>query len=223
MVKPITIAEVHCPSNCSSSEKGAFFKEDAQYFSCTRCKLKIWRKFMGYQLTPLDLSEMFQFKFTSRECTLISRQDAQDKSFKSALMLDENFKVKLVSKIRNKEQTEELCPSCGAILTLNTNQNGTRWYGCSNYPACKFTKKTDPVVQPTMSENQPILDPFRGAKPMEPAQSMLSPDEIPEIKEEPESPALIIPEKDYIPPETESDKFKNIPMFVKQMLHLELN
>lgn len=31
-----------------------------------------------------------------------------------------------------------ICPKCNGILTLKNGQNG-KFYGCSNYPACKFT------------------------------------------------------------------------------------
>ncbi len=33
------------------------------------------------------------------------------------------------------------CPNCGAPLVLRTNKtNGNQFFGCSRYPACKFTK-----------------------------------------------------------------------------------
>lgn len=34
-----------------------------------------------------------------------------------------------------------ICPRCGGNLVLRTSKNGEQFYGCSNYPRCKFTKK----------------------------------------------------------------------------------
>lgn len=42
---------------------------------------------------------------------------------------------KMESKINNN-----ICPRCGAKLVLRHGKNGV-FYGCSNYPRCKFTKK----------------------------------------------------------------------------------
>lgn len=35
-----------------------------------------------------------------------------------------------------------ICPRCGGKLVLRNGKNG-RFYGCSNYPNCKFTKNTE--------------------------------------------------------------------------------
>lgn len=39
-----------------------------------------------------------------------------------------------------KELSKNICPRCGGKLVLRTGNNGS-FYGCSNYPKCKFTKK----------------------------------------------------------------------------------
>lgn len=46
-----------------------------------------------------------------------------------------------VQNIRNtqKELQQNICPRCGGTLNLRNGVNG-RFYGCSNYPGCKFTK-----------------------------------------------------------------------------------
>lgn len=48
-----------------------------------------------------------------------------------------------VKNIRNtqKELDQNICPRCGGTLILKKGVNGS-FYGCSNYPKCKFTKKT---------------------------------------------------------------------------------
>ena len=35
---------------------------------------------------------------------------------------------------------ENICPHCNIPLILRTSRNGKQFYGCSNYPNCKFTK-----------------------------------------------------------------------------------
>ena len=39
-----------------------------------------------------------------------------------------------------KELNQNICPRCGGALILRKGTNGN-FYGCSNYPKCKFTKK----------------------------------------------------------------------------------
>ncbi len=39
-----------------------------------------------------------------------------------------------------REIKENICPRCGGKLILRTGYSG-KFYGCSNYPKCKFTKK----------------------------------------------------------------------------------
>ena len=41
-----------------------------------------------------------------------------------------------------------VCPKCGAQMVLRTGQSGARkgqkFWGCSNYPACRYTKNVEP-------------------------------------------------------------------------------
>lgn len=40
--------------------------------------------------------------------------------------------------------TTEKCPDCGKFLALRTNKKkGTQFYGCSNYPKCKYTRNVE--------------------------------------------------------------------------------
>jgi restriction system protein len=49
-----------------------------------------------------------------------------------------------VSTVNLTANSPEWCPVCGAVLTLRTARKGknpgTKFWGCSKYPACKFTK-----------------------------------------------------------------------------------
>jgi len=37
-------------------------------------------------------------------------------------------------------EDDQSCPECGAELKLRQGKNGS-FYGCTNYPSCRFTKK----------------------------------------------------------------------------------
>ena len=48
---------------------------------------------------------------------------------------------------RAAESRVPVCPRCGAQMVLRTGQSGARkgqkFWGCSNYPACRYTKNLD--------------------------------------------------------------------------------
>ena len=50
-------------------------------------------------------------------------------------------KGKLVSKRDLIKETEKICPKCGASLLMRWSRYG-KFYGCSNYPKCKYIEKT---------------------------------------------------------------------------------
>ena len=52
-------------------------------------------------------------------------------------------KIQHVRKIRKTQKNIEkgICPRCGGKLVERVNSQGQIFYGCSNYPKCKFTKK----------------------------------------------------------------------------------
>lgn len=47
--------------------------------------------------------------------------------------------------IKANEQIKRICPICGNNLVLRNGKNG-KFYGCSNYPKCKYTKNYKKVV-----------------------------------------------------------------------------
>ncbi len=50
-----------------------------------------------------------------------------------------NQKYREISKEDLVEKTEEICPECGGSLVIRWSKFG-KFYGCSNFPKCKFTK-----------------------------------------------------------------------------------
>lgn len=57
--------------------------------------------------------------------------------------LSEYQHIKNIEKMQN-DIREGICPRCGGKLVLRNGKNG-EFYGCSNYPKCKFTKNIDEV------------------------------------------------------------------------------
>jgi len=111
-------------------------------FTCTKCELRIWRNFMGYELTPTDLQEMLHGdKVTSTEKTLTRQKDGQEITIRGRLMLNEEYKVRIAPKLKSKTATDQACPKCKTgKLQLITGIDDSKWYGCSGYPQCRFTK-----------------------------------------------------------------------------------
>ena len=138
------ISEVSCPDSCNqpAGEKGCHFRMGPDRFTCTKCQLRIWRNFMGYELTPTDLQEMLHGdKVTSTEKTLTRQKDGQEITIRGRLMLNEEYKVRIAPKLKSKTATDQTCPKCKTgKLQLITGIDDSKWYGCSGYPQCRFTK-----------------------------------------------------------------------------------
>ena len=53
-------------------------------------------------------------------------------------------KQKHISDIQSKFNSTDICPVCGNLLVLRTARRGSnagkQFYGCSNYPKCRYTK-----------------------------------------------------------------------------------
>lgn len=52
-----------------------------------------------------------------------------------------------IDNVRRRFDSVEVCPRCGGRLVLRTARKGpragSRFYGCSNYPRCKYTRNID--------------------------------------------------------------------------------
>jgi hypothetical protein len=97
---------------------------------------------MGYELTPTDLQEMLHGdKITSSPKALVWKKDGKEAALLARLVLNEDYKVRLAPKLKSKRPTDELCPQCKTgKLQLITAVNGSQWFGCENFPKCRFTK-----------------------------------------------------------------------------------
>lgn len=138
------ISEVACPDSCNQpeQERGCHFRIGPDRFTCTKCQLRIWRHFMGYELTPTDLREMLHGeKITSSEKVLTWKKDGNETTIRGRLLLNEEYKVRIAPKLKSKQTTDETCPKCkSGKLQLITAIDDSNWYGCNGYPQCRFTK-----------------------------------------------------------------------------------
>ncbi len=57
---------------------------------------------------------------------------------------DESVKLAHLESIRKKVEAPYSCPWCGANLVVRTAKKGpnpgNQFYGCSNYPKCRYTR-----------------------------------------------------------------------------------
>lgn len=139
-----TISEIACPDSCNQpeAERGCHFRMGPDRFTCTKCQLRVWRHFLGYELTPTDLQEMLHGeKITSTEKTLNWKKDGQETTIRGRLVFNEEYKVRIAPKLKSKQPTDEVCPKCKTgKLQLITAIDDSKWYGCSAFPLCRFTK-----------------------------------------------------------------------------------
>jgi len=144
---PIGITEIHCPDSCTvpAAGKGRHFQIGADAFTCTKCQLRIRRSYSGYLLTCDDLQEMLHgLKITSEAKDLLRG----GKEHKARLVFDETYRVGLAPKSRavEREQTQEVCPNCGAKIYLITKGDGSKHYGCAGFPRCGYARKYVPHI-----------------------------------------------------------------------------
>lgn len=152
------ISEVACPDSCNQpeNEKGCHFRMGPDRFTCTKCQLRIWRHFMGYELTPTDLQEMLHGeKVTFSEKTLTWKKDSKETVLRGRLLLNEQYKVRIAPKLKSKQPTDEVCPKCKTgKLQLLTAIDDSKWYGCTGYPQCRFTRAFVPhTFKPALPKN----------------------------------------------------------------------
>jgi len=155
------ISEVACPDSCNQpeNEKGCHFRMGPDRFTCTKCQLRIWRHFMGCELTPTDLQEMLHGeKVTSSEKALTWKKDGAEITIQGRLVLNEEYKVRIAPKLKSKQATDEACPKCKTgKLQLITTIDDSKWYGCNGYPQCRFTKAFIPhMFKPALLKNHPV-------------------------------------------------------------------
>jgi DNA topoisomerase-1 len=97
--------------------------------------------------------ELFNVDFTARmEENLDKIAEGQEEMMKVLKDFYNPFNKELESqkdddvKIVIKEETDEKCPTCGKNLLIRFSKFG-KFYACSGYPDCKFTKTFQKIVE----------------------------------------------------------------------------
>lgn len=76
-----------------------------------------------------------------------SEVDSITASIAQYTAVDKEAKQAHLDNIRKKKVATDTCPWCGGSLVVRTAKKGSnpgkRFYGCSNYPKCKFTKNIE--------------------------------------------------------------------------------
>lgn len=239
-----TISEVACPDSCNQPdlEKGCHFRIGPDRFTCTKCQLRIWRHFLSYELTPTDLQEMLHGeKITSSEKTLIWKKDGNETTIRGSLIFTEEYKVRIAPKLKSKRPTDEPCPKCSTgKLQLITSMDGSKWYGCTGYPQCRFTRTFLPhtfASAPLDEKNQRPENSRRGTRPVRQpkgkevasdsglgtavAATNLVTKEFPETAAQSEEPSPVIPSAANKAEVADPNRYQRIPKFILRMLKLD--
>ena len=58
------------------------------------------------------------------------------------ILTDEKQHIAEIHKTQRDLEFDNICPRCGGRLVVRNGRNG-EFYGCSNYPNCRFTKNID--------------------------------------------------------------------------------
>ncbi|MBP5167220.1 MAG: NERD domain-containing protein [Oscillospiraceae bacterium] len=98
-----------------------------------------------YVCNHSELSRVLREIWNENEDVL--NEDQIEAIYKKLLPLtnaDKAAKKKHVSDIQDRFSSTDICPVCGGKLVLRTAKKGpntgNQFYGCSNYPKCKYTK-----------------------------------------------------------------------------------
>lgn len=102
-------------------------------------------------ITNLNASNVYSIDeletIKHKETGLNLTQEEMEKYYKILLDLKKNFAISKAEHIGNINNMQNLlkqgvCPRCGGNLVLRNGKHG-QFYGCSNFPKCKFTKNID--------------------------------------------------------------------------------
>lgn len=75
----------------------------------------------GFYLTPQEIEKYYQIILSCQEkCNVTSEEHS------------------IIREEKQRGLEKGICPNCGGILTERRGQSGA-FYGCSNYPKCRFT------------------------------------------------------------------------------------
>ena len=115
-----------------------------------RCELKNI-SFHSRHIAVCKRNNLNKFIKTAWECYSDILTEADIEALYQRLLpltnQDEAIKQQHIQTIQNKINSTEICPRCGGKLVLRTTKQGpnvgNQFYGCSNYPKCRYTKSIE--------------------------------------------------------------------------------
>ncbi len=115
-----------------------------EYHSC----VVIIRANLDYLDAEDEVFTLREFRNALNDLNNSKYSDEQIKTAYNKLLEYKNNPIATAKEhVQNIKETQRdikknICPRCGGKLVLRTSKNGNQFYGCSNYPKCKFIKKT---------------------------------------------------------------------------------
>ena len=113
-----------------------------EYHSC----VVILRANLDYLDAYEEVFTLSEFKTALNDLNNEKYSDEQiSKAYNKLLEYKNNPIATAKEHVQNIKETQRdidknICPRCGGKLVLRTSKNGSQFYGCSNYPRCKFIK-----------------------------------------------------------------------------------
>ncbi|WP_234117536.1 topoisomerase DNA-binding C4 zinc finger domain-containing protein [Clostridium hydrogenum] len=100
---------------------------DEEWSKCPKCGTKYYLKKVKYPIK--DIAHEIQCPICN---TTICRVNKGTDDYN--VITEEQYKRNM-----DYEKSRPVCPQCGSKMKLRSGQYGTFW-GCSNYPKCRYTK-----------------------------------------------------------------------------------
>ncbi len=90
----------------------------------------------------LTVNATFLDKISSYQDKIINNVDEIIKILNTNNIIDKQKRNKHIKELKNKHKNDnnDYCPKCGGNLIKRNGKYG-EFYGCSNYPKCKYTRK----------------------------------------------------------------------------------
>lgn len=120
--------------------------------TCTLVQAKRWNNKVGIDAVQQITAALKHYNaqngivvtnsfFTANAVNLAKSNNISlwDRNKLISIMIEKKKQIEDNEQIRSDTSTNNICPLCGKDLTLRSGKRGQFW-GCSGYPACKFTK-----------------------------------------------------------------------------------
>ncbi len=110
---------------------------------CARCKLKVKTFSPVIYHTEVEKFITNNPKVLEKEkIEEINKIITENKIVNEETIKDHNYNVKKYVEYKNQKAEKGICPRCGGKLLMRNSKSG-QFYGCSNFPKCRYTKSIE--------------------------------------------------------------------------------